>query len=98
MQAASGTTSWNKSIEICFSKGDSVVQKSEHPVLLDEASSNVTFVQDKLSKEAFNRGPVRLLNAKNSECLPEDTRGMDYNNLFMYVMGSLVYAGPDEGH
>lgn len=61
----SGTT-WNKSIEICYLRGEyEVVQKSEHPILLDEASAQVSFVQDKLSSEAFAGAPVKLLNAKN---------------------------------
>ena len=42
-----------------------IVQKSEHPVTLDETSANVTSVQEKLSREAFNGGRVKLLNAKS---------------------------------
>lgn len=55
-----------------------VAQKAEHPISLDETSANVSFIQDKLSNEAFAGAPVRLLNAKNFLIADvEGTRGKD---------------------
>ena len=58
---------------ICCLCGDSDVQKSEHPATLNKSSANVTSVQEKLSREAFSGGRVRLLNAKN--ILIDDVEG-----------------------
>ena len=73
------TNTWSKSIEICFVKSgtNEVVAKSEHPITLDETSANVTYIQEKLSCEAFSGGKVRLLNSKNILLADvEGTRGM----------------------
>ena len=57
-------------------RGEQVVQVSEHPVT-DDTTANVTYVVDKLSREAFNGSRVRLLNAKNISIADvEGTRGM----------------------
>ena len=60
MAASPGTTPLR-----CCLQGGEVVQQSEHPLIVDEATSTVTCIQNKLSDEAFNGEKVRLLNAKN---------------------------------
>ena len=42
-----------------------VVQRSEHPITLDESSANVESIQEKLSHEAFDGARTRLLTCKN---------------------------------
>lgn len=74
----SANSSWNKSIEICVLRGEQVVQISEHPITIDESTANVTYVMDKLSREAFNGSKVKLLNAKNISIADvEGTRGKE---------------------
>lgn len=59
-------THWKFNLEQIYLRGDSdVVQKSEHPITLDEMSANVASTQEIISKEAINGAAVRLLNAKN---------------------------------
>ena len=41
------------------------MQISEHPLTLDESKASVNYVQEKVSQEAFNGAPIKLLNAKN---------------------------------
>ena len=41
------------------------MQVSEHPVTLDDNTANVNAIEERLSREAFNNGRVKLLNAKN---------------------------------
>ena len=68
---------WNKSIEICALKDGKVEQITEHPLTLDELKANVSYIQDKVSQEAFGGAKVRLLNAKNILLADaEGTRGM----------------------
>ena len=58
-------------------RGEQVVQVSEHAVTIDDTTANVTYVIDKLSREAFSGSWVRLLNAKNIPVADvEGTRGM----------------------
>ena len=64
---------WNKSIEICSLNDGKVVQVSEHPLTLDESKANVSYIQEKLSQEAFGGEKVKLLNAKVADA--EGTRG-----------------------
>ena len=40
-------------------------QISEHPLNLDESKANVSYIQEKLSQEAFDGARVKLLNTKN---------------------------------
>ena len=42
-----------------------MVQVSEHPITIDDSTANVSYILDKLSREAFNGSRVKLLNAKN---------------------------------
>ena len=68
---------WSKSIEICVLRDGKVVQVSEHPLTLNETKANVTYIQEKLSQEAFSGERVKLLNAKNIMLADvEGTRGM----------------------
>ena len=41
------------------------MQVSEHPLTLEESKANVSYIQEKLSQEAFGGDRVKLLNAKN---------------------------------
>ena len=45
--------------------GGRLVQRSEHPLTLTEATANVRHVIEKLRHEAFSSKPVKLLNSKN---------------------------------
>ena len=56
---------WTKSIEICALQAEEVVQISEHPLTLNDLKASVSYVQDKISTEAFTGAGVKLLNAKN---------------------------------
>ena len=60
-----------------------IVQRTEHPVSLDETTATVSDVQEKISREAFGEAAVKLLNAKNVLLADvEGTRGrLKYNNL-----------------
>ena len=58
--------SWIKSIDICsLSSNKEVVANSEHPITMDANTANVSFIQEKLSREAFGGSGVKLLNLKN---------------------------------
>lgn len=66
IQGNSNVHSWIKSIDICsLSDSNEVVAYSEHPITMDENTSNVSFIQEKLSREAFGGSSVKLLNSKN---------------------------------
>ena len=77
---------WNKSIEICSLKDGKVVQVTEHPLTLDDAKANVTYIQEKLSQEAFSGENVKLLNAKN--ILLADAEGTRGIYMYMYTMNA----------
>ena len=58
--------SWIKSIDICsLSSNNEVVANSEHPITMDANTAYVSFIQEKLSREAFGGSSVKLLNSKN---------------------------------
>ena len=69
--------------------GGRLVQRSEHPLTLTEATANVPRVTEKLMHEAFSNRPVELLNSKN---LPipdvEGTKGrfIAHNNVLVYLI------------
>ena len=50
---------------ICVLKAGEIVQTSEHLLSLDESKASVSYVQDKISTEAFSGAGVKLLYAKN---------------------------------
>ena len=53
-----------------------VVANSEHPITMDANTANVSFIQKKLSREAFGGYGVKLLNSKNILiALAEGTQG-----------------------
>ena len=50
---------------------------TEYPITLDDSTANVTYIQEKLSAEAFNGEQVKLMNARNIAIADtEATRGM----------------------
>lgn len=56
---------WIKNIELLTLKGRELMVVSEYSIALDETTSNVVFIQEHLSSDAFNGDKVILLNAKN---------------------------------
>ena len=73
--------SWIKSIDICsLNSNNKVVAYSEYPVTMDERTANVSFLQEKISKEAFGGSGVKLLNSKNE--LTADTKGSQGTCMF----------------
>ena len=65
MKIAGKPCTWTKSVEICALNAGELIQISEHPLTLDDARASVSYVQDKISNEAFSGANVKLLNAKN---------------------------------
>jgi len=69
--------------------GTDVVQRSEHPITLDESSANVESIQEKLSYEAFDSAQTRLLTCKNVLLADVDgTRGKVSTCYTMYCLGA----------
>ena len=68
---------WNKSIKICSLRNGKVEQISEDPLNLNESKANVSYIQQKLSQEAFDGARVKHLNTKNILLADaEGTRGL----------------------
>ena len=66
IQGNSSVQSWIKSIDIrSLSSNNKVVANSKHPITMDANTANVSFIQEKLSREAFGGSSIKLLNSKN---------------------------------
>ena len=88
------SATWNKSIEICSLKDGKVEQISEHPLNLDESKANVSYIQEKLSQEAFDGARVKLLNTKNILLADaEGTRGKVSNKLIHMQQSTVMLQG-----
>ena len=64
-----------------------MVQVTEHPLTLDDAKANVTYIQE-LSQEGFSGENVKLVNAK--KILLADAEGT--RDIYMHIMNTFLQA------